>query len=99
ADAIRAYLATNPPNPDPIRSMLFGLSNSEKVYLGRTATLRDPYILARREAADRALVEARPEVAPVMDSLAMIAAERREYGPAYRAFATLYNPSLGSALL
>jgi len=96
---LRAYLAAGAENHDAVQAQLFGLSNSEKIYEGRGAALRDDYFLARREAAERTLVAARPEVAGTVDSLRTVAAERRALGPAYRAFAVLYNPGLGSALL
>ncbi len=96
---LREYLASGPADADEVRSQIFGLSNSEKVYIGRQAALRDPYVMARKAAAERALIAARPEAAALVDSLAVVAEARRELGPSFRAFALLYNGGLGSSLL
>ena len=100
ADALRAYLATGEdPNPDELRSQIFGLSNAEKAFGGRLRGLRDDYVLARRAAAERAFREASPEAAALIDEMAAIQAEKRGLAAAYRAFPTLFNRNLGSALL
>jgi len=99
AQVLRAYIATEPEDVDEARSQLFGISNSEKVFIGRLAALTDPYVIARRAAAERDLITARPEAAGIVDSLAILAEARRRDAAATRAFALLYNPALGSTLL
>ena len=100
ADALRAYLATGEaPSPDELRSQIFGLSNAEKAYGGRLRGLSDPYIIARRAAAERAFRAASPEATALIDEMAAIQAEKRELAAAYRAFPTLFNRGYVSALM
>ena len=99
-DALRAYLATGEdPNPDELRGQIFGLSNARKAYGGRLRGLGDPYIVARRAAAERAFVEASPAAAALVEEQAAIQAEKRELAAAYRAFPTLFNGTYSSALM
>ena len=98
--ALRAYLATGQdPEPDQLRSRIFGLSNARKAFGGRLAGLNDDYIIARRAAAERDFRAASPEAAQLIDQQAAIQAEKRALAPAYRAFPTLFNPTYGSALM
>jgi hypothetical protein len=98
AAVLRSYIATNPPDVDEARAQHFGISNSEKVFAGRQNALRDPYVIARRGAAERALLQARPGARALVDSLAQVAAARRAQAPQFRAFALLYG-GLGSTVL
>ncbi len=98
--ALRAYLATGQdPEPDQLRSRIFGLSNARKAYGGRLTGLGDEYIIARRAAAERDFRAASPEAARLIDQQAAIQAEKRALAPAYRAFPTLFNRAYGSALM
>ena len=98
--ALRAYLATGEdPDPDQLRSRIFGLSNARKAYNGRLAGLSDDYIVARRAAAERDFRAASPQAAALIDEQAAIQAEKRERAAAYRAFPTLFNRAYGSALM
>jgi hypothetical protein len=97
--ALQDYLAAGPENPDAVRGQLFGLLNAQKAYRGRRDALADPYVLARRAAAERAFREASPEAGPLIDEMAALQAERRAFAAPYRAFATLFNPAYGSATL
>ncbi|MDX1418418.1 MAG: S46 family peptidase [Rubricoccaceae bacterium] len=97
--ALQAYLGTDPDNPDAVRGQLFGLLNAQKAYRGRRDALADPYILARRGAAERAFREASPEAAALIDRMAELQAERRDLAAPFRAFATLFNPAYGAATL
>src|SRR5690606_28472288 len=97
--AIQDYLATDPENPDAVRGQLFGLLNSQKAYRGRRDALADPYIMARRAAAERDFRAASPEAGGLIDRMAALQAERRELAASYRAFATLFNPTYGAATL
>ena len=98
--ALRAYLATGEdPNPDQVRSQIFGLSNARKAYNGRLRGLSDDYILARRAAAERDFREASPEAAALIDRQAEVQDQKAALAAAYRAFPTLFNRNYGSALM
>ena len=98
--ALRAYLASGEdPNPDQLRSQIFGLSNARKAYGGRLRGLNDPYILARRAAAERDFRAASSEAAALIDEQAAVQAEKREWAAAYRAFPTLFNSTYSSSLM
>ncbi len=98
--ALRAYLATGEaPSPDELRSQIFGLSNARKAYGGRLRGLSDPYVVARRAAAERDFRDASAEAAGLIDQLAAIQAEKRALAPAYRVFPTLFSGSYSSSLM
>lgn len=97
--ALQDYLATDPANADAVRSQLFGLLNSQKAYRGRRDALADPYILARRAAAERAFRADSPEAGALVDRMAALQAERRTLAAPYRAFATLFSGNYGAATL
>ncbi|MEM6288139.1 MAG: S46 family peptidase [Bacteroidota bacterium] len=98
--ALRAYLATGQdPNPDQVRSQIFGLSNARKAYGGRLRGLRDDYILARRAAAERDFRAASPKAAALIDRQAEVQNQKSALAAAYRAFPTLFNRNYGSALM
>ncbi|WP_420454396.1 S46 family peptidase [Rubrivirga sp.] len=98
--ALRAFLETGEdPNPDELRSRIFGLSNARKAFGGRLRGLSDPEIIARRADAERSFRAASPEAAALIDRQAAVQAEKREMAAAYRAFPTLFNSNYGSALL
>ena len=98
--ALRAYLASGESDdPDALRGQIFGLSNARKAYGGRLDGLNDPYIIARRAAAERDFREASPAAAALIDEQAAIQAEKRELAAAYGAFPTLFNRSYSSALM
>ncbi len=76
-----------------LQNSLFGLQNAQKLYRGRLAALRDPYVLARRAAAEEAFRDSlmadtslRAQYGGVLDSLAALQQERRTEAGAYRAF-------------
>lgn len=100
AAALQAYLASGEaPEPDVVRSQLFGLLNAQKAFGGRLRGLSDPYIVARRAAAERDFRAASPAAAALVDEQAALQAQKREQAAAYRAFPYLFNPRYGSALL
>ena len=94
------------PGIDVARNALFSLLNGRKAYTGMLEGLRDPYVIARRGAAQadfQAAIEASPalrdthlplfaEMAELQDSKAEIAAE-------LRAFAALGVPDYESSLI
>ena len=93
------YIATRPADVDEARSARFGLSNSSKVYHGRTDALGNAYLMARRAAAERAFRATGPEAAAAMDGLATVVAEQRALAPQTRGYQLLFNPRFGSATL
>ena len=100
AAALQAYLDTGEaPEPDVVRSQIFGLSNAQKSFGGRLRGLSDPYIIARRAAAERDFREASPEAAALIDEQARVQAEKRDLAAAYRAFPYLYHRTYGSGTL
>ena len=92
------YVHANPdaPGTPELMDLWFSLGNSRKVYVGRVAGLRDPYVIARRRAAERDFTDAlaaRSELTgPYGDVVQGITANRSaaaSLGPAYGAFVGL----------
>ena len=100
AAALQAYLDSGEaPEPDVVRSQLFGLLNAQKATGGRLRGLSDPYVLARRAAAERDFRAASAGAAALVDEQAATQAEKRRLAAAYRAFPYLFNARYGSATL
>jgi hypothetical protein len=53
-DAYQGYVADHKDAPEEVKNELFGLLNSQKAYTGIVKGLRDPYLIARRRASQRA---------------------------------------------
>ncbi len=76
------FIAANPSDPrtPELTDTYFGLGNSRKAFTGRLTGLQDPYVLARRGAAERdvqAALAARPDLQAEYGSVyATIAANR-----------------------
>ena len=70
----------------------FGVSNSEKAYGGRVRGLNDPYLMARRRAAEASFRAASPDGARALDALAALQNEKREMMGDYAAF-TGFSPT------
>ena len=81
-------------NPSPeLLNQYFGLSNSEKAYTGRVKGLNDPYLMARRRAAEatyRTALAANADLTGrygrTLDDLAALQTERRTLAPDVQAF-------------
>ena len=99
AAALQALLASGVDDPDPVRSQLFSLLNSQKAIGGRLRGLSDPYILARRQAAEDGFTAASAEAGGLVDEMAEVQAQKTALAPAYRAFRYAFNGRYGSALL
>ncbi|MEL6616484.1 MAG: S46 family peptidase, partial [Bacteroidota bacterium] len=93
--AYGAYLAANPDDPlyAEFEDTFFSLGNGRKAYTGRVEGLRDPYILARRAAAERdyldalrANAEANGLYGDVVDRIADNRQRAMEIAPQVRAF-------------
>ena len=79
-----------------MRDLYFSLSNSQKAYEGRVGGLRDPYLIARRRAAEQSYIDAlaaRPDLmaqyGSLIDDIAANRAGAQSLGPAYGAFVGL----------
>jgi|GEM_PF-11422 len=87
ADVFQAYVEAHPDaeGTPELRDTYFSLSNARKAYTGRVQGLNDPYIIARRRAAERAFAEAiqadpalREAHGDVLDRIARNRTEARE---------------------
>ena len=99
AAALQALLASGVDDPDPVRSQLFSLLNSQKAIGGRLRGLRDPYILARRRAAEADFVGSSADARGLVDEMAALQAQKTALAPSYRAFRFAFNGRYGSGLL
>ena len=103
------FLAANPDAPRfaELEDTYFSLGNGRKAYTGRVGGLRDPYVIARRAAAERdyqaALAEnadAQATYGDVIDRIAENRQRARALAPRVRAFTALGpgSPYNGTAL-
>lgn len=106
AEALEAYLAETQASSDAVENTIFGLRNGAKLYRGRVRALNDPYVMARRQDAEDDFQDALSTTAAyqqtyggLIDSMAAIQAQKRDYADAYRAFLLMGNPSYSSATL
>ena len=92
---IDAYFAANPAAADSaaLRNARFDLSNARKSTAGALAGLRDPYLVARKAAAERALQEGiagnadlRARYGRTLDELARLQTTKRAEAPRASAF-------------
>lgn len=102
--AYGAFVENNPDHPatPELLDTYFGLANSRKAYAGRVEGLRDPYIMARRAAAERdfqaelaARADLQSEYGGIIGAIAANRAAARDLGPMYKAFVGF---SAGSSL-
>ncbi|NBC17846.1 MAG: S46 family peptidase [Bacteroidetes bacterium] len=105
-EAMQAYARANPEVASRVRNQLFGLLNAQKAYRGRVDALQDPYIIARRAAAEEDFREAiqgdpdlRAAYGGLIDRMADIQQQKREQADAVGAFLLLGNSSYSSATL
>ena len=100
ADAFKRFIDENPDDPatPQLRDTYLSLTNSRKVYVGRVEGLRDPYVIARRGAAERTFREAiaadaalSSEYGTVYDAIASNRSEFRAFSADYGAFIAM-NP-------
>jgi hypothetical protein len=105
-DAYQGYVDDHSDAPEEVKNELFGLLNSQKAYTGIVKGLRDPYLIARRRASQRAFNdsihangELKAEYGDLIDRMARLQERRRELASEVRAFAGLGNPILDGAAL
>ncbi len=104
-EAIQGYLdgRKDEPGVDEIRNSVFSLLNAQKAYTGMLGGLRDPYIIARRAAAERGFREAlaadsalAAEHLALFDQMAELQARKAAVAAEVHAFAVLGNPNFES---
>lgn len=64
-DAMQAYASQGPEQARQVASLIFGLQNSQKAYLGRYEALQDKKVIDKKEKEEaefRSLVAAKPEL-------------------------------------
>ena len=106
--AFRAFYDEDPETGEAmnLRNTIFSISNSQKAYTGRQASLDDSFILDRRRDAERQFRQAieadadlRVAYAGVFDRLADIQRQRTEMGLDFGAFRYMESGLLASAML
>ena len=94
------------PGIDEVRNVLFSLLNSQKAFTGMLGGLRDPYVVARRAAAQSDFQAALAADAALQDTYLPLFAEmaelqqrKAELADEFQAFAALGVPDYESALI
>jgi len=107
-EAIEGYLEGREDEPgiDEIRNSVFSLLNAQKAYTGMLGGLRDPYIIARRTAAEngfRDALQADSALAqtylPLFGQMAELQARKAAIAADVHAFAALGNPGYEAAVI
>ena len=100
-EAIRGYLEGREDEAgiDVIRNSVFGLLNSQKAFRGMLEGLQDPYVMARRAAAERSFrrsIEGDPALAeaylPLFAEMADLQAQKATMAAEINAFAVFGSP-------
>lgn len=96
----------NEPGIDEVRNRLFSLLNSQKAFTGMHEGLSDPYVIARRAAAQadfQAALAADPALRdtylPLFAEMAALQERKAGLADEFRAFAALGAPDYESALI
>ncbi len=107
-EVIRGYMGGREDEPgiDEVRNSLFGLLNSQKAFTGMLRGLEDPYVLARRAAAEadfRGALQADPALAadylPLFDQMAELQSRKAAMAAEFNAFAAFGNSAYESPLI
>ena len=107
-DAIEDYMEGREDEPgiDEVRNSIFGLLNAQKAYTGMLQGLEDPYVIARRGAAEadfRGALQADPALAeayqPLFDQMAELQSRKAAMAAEFNAFAAFGNPDYESSLI
>lgn len=94
-NAYREFYAADPVTGEKmdLRNVMFGISNSEKAFVGRLEALREPWVIARRADDERKFREAiaanpalQAQFGGLHDQIAAIAAEQRTHAANIGAF-------------
>jgi hypothetical protein len=104
-DAYEEYVGAQPNAPETVINELFSFLNAEKAYMGMLGGLRDPYIIARRLADERAFrdsIRARPALAgeygELHDRIAALQERKYQLQREVKAFTALGHPTLDAAV-
>ena len=107
-DVLQSFVEDFPEEAEELdlRNAVFSLQNSQKAYRGILAGLHDPVIMARRQDNQdrfRAAIEADPALAAeyggLIDQLAVLQEQKREYAAELGAFIALGNPDYDAAII
>ncbi len=110
-EALEMYFEENP--SDGLRNQIFGLKNAQKLYTGRVKGLNDPVVMAKRADTERQFLQDLSEkygdrisedvdvpYLTVIDDIAAIQDQKRQYQAEYTAFLSMGSGSaLASATL
>jgi hypothetical protein len=105
-ESLEAYYQHYPKDAEAlgIRNQIFSLRNAQKLYQGRLSTLNDPYVMARRMAAERDFLnriaadpDLREEHSGLVEEMEAIQRERLELGAEFGAFLWLQPGSAFSS--
>ncbi len=108
AAILREFIAANPEESEKydLQNELFSLDNSIKATSGQLAGLRDPYLIARRAAAERELQQQIAAVdslsrryGHVISDIRLLQQSKESVASQTRAFAGFGTPLLGSHIL
>ena len=107
-EAIQGYVEGREDEPgiDEVRNSVFGLLNSQKAYRGMLRGLQDPYVIARRAAAERDFREAlaaNPAFAetylPLFNQVAAVQEQKRTVEAEVSAFAAFGSPDYEASVV
>ena len=107
-EVIRNYMAGREDEPgiDEVRNTVFSLLNAQKAYSGMLRGLEDPYVLARRGAAEadfRGALQADPALAaeylPLFGEMAGLQSRKAAMAAEFDAFAAFGSPDFESSLI
>ena len=107
-EVIEGYIEGREDEPgiDEVRNSVFGLLNSQKAFTGMLQGLRDPYVIARRGAAEadfRGALQADPALAeaylPLFGQMAELQSRKAAMAAEFNAFAAFGNDDYESSLI
>jgi len=107
-EAIEGYLEGREDEPgiDDVRNSVFGLLNSQKAYRGMLRGLQDPYVIARRAAAERDFHEAlaadpifAETYLPFFDQVAEVQGRKATMAAEVNAFAAFGSPDYEASVV
>jgi hypothetical protein len=104
--AYQDYVSSAPDAPEVVRNELFSFLNAQKAYTGMLTGLRDPYIIARRAADEKAFRDSlqskpalRDRYGDLHSMLASVQDRKRQVEREIKAFTALGHPTLDASLL
>ncbi len=107
-DVLRPYIARNPEAAEAhdLRNSYFSLSNSQKSITGQLEGLRDPYLMARKRAAEAMLVadiaadaDLQASTGTILRDVAGVQKSKRALADQHKAFLYFASPPFDSPIL